>query len=192
MRGILWIVVASFVLACRSVGAWAQEGSPNGGKLEPTDFTMLPLGTDSGEDDDPALVRARDGSYHLAWLSNRTGNAEIFAAGSTDGLSWGKPVRVTNHDFQDWYPSLLQGPDGVFHLVWMRVTPPPDNFQHLWYNRSVDGLTAPSHDPPPKNPPIFRKYSPNPSFGWARRMSERRWVRGFGGGLGAVDAMTSR
>ncbi|MFH1920642.1 MAG: sialidase family protein [Planctomycetota bacterium] len=102
---------------------------------------MLPLGTESGEDDDPALARARDGSYHLAWLSNRTGNAEIFAARSADGLNWGKPVRVTNHDFQDWYPTLLQASDGTFHLVWMRVTPPPNNFQHLWYNRSVDGLT---------------------------------------------------
>ena len=140
MRGILWMVVASSVLACRSVGAWAQEGSTSGEKLKPTEFTMLPLGTESGEDDDPALVRASDGSYHLAWLSNRTGNAELFAARSADGLSWGKPVRVTNNDFQDWYPSLLQGQDGTFHLVWMRVTPPPDNFQHLWYNRSADGL----------------------------------------------------
>jgi len=102
---------------------------------------MLPLGTESGEDDDPAIVRARDGSFHLAWLSNRTGNPEIFAARSLDGLNWGEPVRVTKHDFQDWYPSLLQGPDGTFHLVWMRVTPPPDNFQHIWYNRSVDGIT---------------------------------------------------
>ena len=141
MREILWIVVVSSVLACRSADAWAQEHSPNGEKLEPTDFTMLPLGTESGEDDDPAIIRARDGSYHLAWLSNRTGNAEIFATRSVDGLNWGKPVRVTNNDFQDWYPSLLQGPDGTFHLVWMRVTPPPDNFQHIWYNRSVDGIT---------------------------------------------------
>ncbi len=36
------------------------------------------------------------------------------------------------------------------------------------------------------------KHSPNPSFGWARGMSDRRWVKGFGVELGAVGAMTNR
>ena len=163
MRRGLWIVVASVVFVFRSAGMSAEKPSPDDEKLKapskakaspanradanesrglkPTEFTMLPLGAESGEDDDPAIVRARDGSFHLAWLSKRTGNAEIFAARSADGVNWGEPARVTNHKFQDWYPSLAQAPDGTFHLLWMRVTPPPDNFQHIWYNRSDDGLT---------------------------------------------------
>ena len=119
MKGILRIVVAGSILTFQVIETSAQEPSPAGKKprvlereghvtsnspeaagvrrLKGTDFTMVPLGTESGEDDDPALVRARDGSFHLAWLSKRTGNAEIFTARSADGLSWGKyPRGVTN------------------------------------------------------------------------------------------------
>jgi hypothetical protein len=155
----MWIVAASLVLSWIGIAA-QEQSSPSENpasrkaenatanrpqasgatRMKPTEFTMLPLGAKSGEDDDPTIVRARDGSFHLAWLSKRTGNAEIFAARSADGLIWGEPAQVTKHDHQDWYPSLLEGPDGTFHLVWMRVTPPPDNFQHIWYNRSSDGL----------------------------------------------------
>jgi hypothetical protein len=40
--------------------------------------------------------------------------------------------------------------------------------------------------------PGEREHSPNPSFGWARGLSDRKWGRGFGGERGAVGAMTSR
>ncbi|MBM3744753.1 MAG: exo-alpha-sialidase, partial [Acidobacteria bacterium] len=56
------------------------------------------------EDDDPALLRARDGTLWLAWVGYRTrardgffyqGADEVFVSRSHDGRSWPMPVNLT-------------------------------------------------------------------------------------------------
>lgn len=57
------------------------------------------------EDDDPALVRARDGSYWMAWVAYKTrsrsgysidGGDQVLVARSRDGVVWSSPEVLTN------------------------------------------------------------------------------------------------
>ncbi len=91
-------------------------------------------------DEDPSLIRARDGSYFLAWLSDRDGNDDVYLMRSRDGATWDAPVRVTNHPDPDWYPHLVQTQDGRFHLVWFRAMTVQPFYRHLFHNSSDDGL----------------------------------------------------
>jgi hypothetical protein len=56
------------------------------------------------EDDDPALLRTRQGRYWMAWVAYKTrsrdgyfynGADEIMVASGADGLSWSRPVSIT-------------------------------------------------------------------------------------------------
>jgi hypothetical protein len=128
----------------------------------------MPLspGNVDGQDEDPSILVARDGSaLYAAWYSNRAGlhpsgreRKEIFIARSVDGVAWTDPVQVTSHAEWSFYPSLAQNADGVFHLAWMRWTLEPEGCvpspscpgalsccqglqQRVVYNRSADGVT---------------------------------------------------
>jgi hypothetical protein len=98
------------------------------------------LSTDSPtKDEDPKVIRARDGSLFVAWFSDRGGNADIYLAHTSDGAAWSAPIRVTSSPAGDFYPSLFQDNKGTFHLVWFRWTALFSG--HIWYNTSPDGLT---------------------------------------------------
>ena len=90
---------------------------------------------------DLSLIRARDGSYYLAWLSDRDGNDDIYVMRSRDGQHWDAPVRVTTNADPDWYPSLVQSRDGRFHVVWFRPMTVQPFYRHVYANSSDDGLT---------------------------------------------------
>ena len=56
------------------------------------------------EDDDPALLRLRNGRYWLAWVGYKTrrldelvleGADEVFVSQSTDGAAWSRPLAIT-------------------------------------------------------------------------------------------------
>lgn len=56
------------------------------------------------EDDDPALLRARDGRYWMAWVGYKTrardeytveGADEVFVSRSVDGAGWSRPEAIT-------------------------------------------------------------------------------------------------
>jgi hypothetical protein len=86
-------------------------------------------------------VRARDGSFYLAFLSDRDGNDDIYVMRSLDARSWGTPVRVTHDANPDWYPHLIQTADGAFQVVWMRANVAAPSLRTIMSNRSDDGLT---------------------------------------------------
>ncbi|MEK7404958.1 MAG: hypothetical protein AAB225_07605 [Acidobacteriota bacterium] len=74
------------------------------------------------EDDDPALLRTRDGSYWLAWVAYRTrerdgynvtGADEVMVARSPDGRTWSRPVAITSPG--DHFRVAL-GEDGRGHI----------------------------------------------------------------------------
>ena len=106
--------------------------------FEPTDAQLLSIGG-STKDEDPSVIRARDGSLFVAWFSDRGGNPDIYITRTRDGREWSAPVRVTTNAGGDFYPSLLQDEQGTFHLVWFRWTAPFRG--NIWYNSSSDGLT---------------------------------------------------
>jgi hypothetical protein len=114
------------------------DPTPIGGSpletLVPTGELTLSPENAGGQDEDPTLLRAADGTLYAAWYSNRNGtqadgveDREIFLARSRDGRTWSDPpVQVTRHSRFAFYPSLAQGGDGRFHLAWWRVIPTPE------------------------------------------------------------------
>jgi hypothetical protein len=96
--------------------------------LMPTEPATLGPENVDGQDEDPSIVVAHDGTLVASWYSNRAGvhpdgreRKELFVSSSTDGVTWSAPaVQVTDHFEWSFYPSLGQGQDGTFHLAWMR------------------------------------------------------------------------
>lgn len=102
---------------------------------------QLSPGNAGGADEDPTVLVAQDGKLYVAWFSDRSGNPDLWLIHSKNGKGWSDPIRVTDHAWSDFYPTLIQDAAGTFHLTWFRVTPAPDFFFHVWHNRSADGVT---------------------------------------------------
>jgi hypothetical protein len=129
-------------LWCGLLAGCAENGpgaaSPGAATFEPTEPILLSTGSPT-KDEDPSVLRARDGSLYVAWFSDRGGNPDIYLTRTGDGKGWSAPVRVTAHAGGDFNPSLIQDEQGTFHLAWFRWTA---LFRgHIYYNSSADGLS---------------------------------------------------
>ena len=129
--------VLLFISVLSSAGARASQ-SDDGPKFKPGSTQLLSAGSPT-KDEDPSVIRAHDGRLFVAWFSDRGGNPDIYVTSTRDGSDWTSPVRVTTSSDGDFAPSLLQGDNGTFHLVWFRWDAPLHG--HIWYNTSPDGLT---------------------------------------------------
>ena len=104
----------------------------------PTEPRLLSTGSPT-KDEDPSVLRARDGTMFVAWFSDRGGNADIYVTSTANGNDWTAPVRVTTHAGGDFNPHLVQDDQGTFHLVWFRWEA---LFRgNIRYNSSRDGRT---------------------------------------------------
>lgn len=56
--------------------------------------------------------------YVVAFVSNRTGNPEIFLTVSPDFFTWSRPVQITNDSAHDIDPCLFQTTEGELGLFW--------------------------------------------------------------------------
>ena len=52
-----------------------------------------------GKDEDPFILRTRDGRLHVAWFSERSGNGDIYLRSTSDGQRFDTPVQVTSGPF---------------------------------------------------------------------------------------------
>jgi hypothetical protein len=119
-------------------GSEPTQPTPSGPTFEPTDPRLLSTGSPT-KDEDPSVLRARDGTMFVAWFSDRGGNADIYVASTTNGNDWTAPVRVTTHAGGDFNPHLIQDDTGTFHVVWFRWEA---LFRgNIRYNSSRDGRT---------------------------------------------------
>ena len=100
----------------------------------------MTLGNLTGSDDDPSLIRALDGLFYLVFISDRSGNMDLWITRSSDGTTWSAPVQVTTSSDEDFYPNLLQTADGVFHLVWHRFEAQTTGQSHLYYRTTTTPL----------------------------------------------------
>jgi hypothetical protein len=130
--------VAGVFVGCLAACADDGQAPPPDGGFKPTGATVLSVGSPA-KDEDPSVVRARDGRLYVAWFSEQTGNPEIHITRTDDGLAWSPPVRVTNDGGGDFNPSLYQDAQGTFHLAWFRWTALYRG--HIWYNTSSDGVS---------------------------------------------------
>src|SRR5262245_58619834 len=128
-----WCALALLLVRCDSSNPPSNPPSSPG-------VRHLDLGNASGTDDDPSLIRARDGAYYLVFLSDRSGSKQLWATRSNDGLLWSTPQQITNNGDENLFPTLLQTDDGVFHLCWNRFSIASGGTQHIYYARSFDGL----------------------------------------------------
>jgi hypothetical protein len=106
--------------------------------FQPTEPRLLSTGSPT-KDEDPSVLRARDGTLFVAWFSDRGGNSDIYITSTTNGNEWSAPVRVTTQAGGDFNPHLIQDDQGTFHLVWFRWEA---LFRgNIRYNSSRDGRT---------------------------------------------------
>ncbi|MCI0432074.1 MAG: exo-alpha-sialidase [Gemmatimonadetes bacterium] len=129
------LLIGAMVAFC---GCGRDTVEPEGGRYAPGDAAILSVGH-PGKDEDPSVLRARDGSMYVAWFSDRTASGDIYIARVERGTAWSAPVRVTTDPGGDFNPHLIQDAAGTFHLAWFRWTAPFRG--HIWYNHSADGVT---------------------------------------------------
>jgi hypothetical protein len=95
-------------------------------------FTMPP----------PAITTDSAGRVITAWHDARHGDADIFAARSTDqGASWNEPVRLNDDARQanQYLPALAAGSDGTIHAAFFDRGYSSDGTRHdISYTRSAD------------------------------------------------------
>lgn len=96
---------------------------------------------DPGNDEDPAVLRARDGSIYVAWYSQAADN-DLLISRTTDGVLWSQPARMTTSPTTNFGPSLYQDAAGTFHAAWFRWTAAPPG--KIVYSHSADGVTWPA------------------------------------------------
>jgi hypothetical protein len=127
--GLAGLLLATACSACSSPAPSSRDGGVDPLRsLQPTAPRNLSPGNLTGQDEDPSIVAARDGSLYAAWYSNRLGlqpsgreRKEIFVARSTDGVTWtDPPAQATESEEWSFYPSLAQDAGGAFHLTFMR------------------------------------------------------------------------
>jgi hypothetical protein len=127
------------ICLCAGAGC-GDDASDPGAEPGVAATSPAPLSTGSPtRDEDPSLLRARDGSMFVAWFSDRDGAGDIYLARTPSGTRWSSPVRVTYDAGGDFYPSLFQDGAGVFHLTWFRWYALARG--HILHSTSADGLT---------------------------------------------------
>ncbi|HKZ95007.1 MAG TPA: exo-alpha-sialidase [Candidatus Bathyarchaeia archaeon] len=69
----------------------------------------------------PALLQTSDGTVWIFWVSDRTGNNEVFYRTTSNyGASWTSEMQVTNDTRRDGNPAAAQTSDGKVWVVWSR------------------------------------------------------------------------
>ena len=124
---------AANVDATRADGAPAIDAAP---QYVPGDPMVISTGS-TMNDEDPFLLRARDGSIYVAWFSETVGN-DILISRTTDGVTWTPPAHISSGPAVDYAPSLYQDAAGIIHATWFRMAP-----GRIVYNRTAaadDGL----------------------------------------------------
>ncbi len=96
------------------------------------------ISSNPDDDEDPTVVLARDGRFHVVWSSKQKGRVDLFMRSSRDGQNWTDERRLTNGPDENYYPSLLQSRDGAFHLAWYRLRR-KEGRTDIWHMRSTDG-----------------------------------------------------
>jgi len=98
------------------------------------------ISDNNGDDEDPSVMLARDGRFYVAWSSKRQDGVNIYIKSSADGQNWSAEERVTTGPGEDYYPSLAQTRDGMFHIAWFRLERAQADID-IWYSRSQDART---------------------------------------------------
>lgn len=92
---------------------------------------------DDANDEDGAFALADDGTIYFAWISDRSGNTDVWMKSSKDGISWSDPWPVVATPVDDLMNSMARTSDGRFHLTGRRGPWHTGQFA-VWDSSSVD------------------------------------------------------
>jgi hypothetical protein len=82
----------------------------------------------------PAILATSDNKVWIFWMSEKTGNNEIFyKTSSNSGASWSAEVQVTSDPRRDSNPAVAQTSDGKIWLVWSRQVNQTSGVEHIFY-----------------------------------------------------------
>jgi hypothetical protein len=89
----------------------------------------------------PKVIIDRKGVFRMALVDTSTPSINVVVASSTDGINWGPSSTVITGGgaVTNWDPTLVQTPDGVFHLYW--APDQGDGRQRIEQTESTDFLT---------------------------------------------------
>jgi Putative Ig domain/Right handed beta helix region len=82
--------------------------------------SSVALTTSAADQCNPDIALGSDGQLYVVWQDNSSGNWDIFLATSSDGITWSRPVQLTNSDNNQTLPAIAidsQSPNRVY-VVW--------------------------------------------------------------------------
>lgn len=115
----------------------APPDAPGEAHFEPGEPMTL-TGDNPEEDEDPSVLAAADGTMVVAYFGRRSGNGDLFVTTTRSGTSWTEPVRITESEWDDFAPHLIQTRDGWYHLTWFRRAPAPTYYAHVLHTSTRD------------------------------------------------------
>jgi hypothetical protein len=89
------------------------------------------------DNEDPTAIVGLDKLYYVAWSAKQGGRANLVLRSSREGRIWTGERRITDGPGENYYPSLAQSRDGVFHLAWFRLQRFAGR-RDIWYANSSD------------------------------------------------------
>lgn len=95
----------------------------------------------------PLILSDDNDRVWIVWSSKKNRNQDIFLTYSDDnGRSWSDPIQLTDHQFDDDFPYMLQMRNGKYLLVWCRFNSKKGSFlsnntSDIHYATSNDGIT---------------------------------------------------
>jgi hypothetical protein len=126
-------MLTTLLLLILAGGFTAQQAAP-----ERSAPVRISSNTDA--DEDPSVMRARDGRFYVVWSSKRRNGVHLYIKRSDDGLDWFSEERIFAGAEEQYYPSLIESGNGRFHLTWFQLNRKEEDM-NIWYASSRDTRT---------------------------------------------------
>ncbi|NOR85033.1 hypothetical protein GQ473_02860 [archaeon] len=99
--------------------------------------------TSDADDFSPIIMQVFSGKYFIIYVSDSTGNKEVWSVTSNDGSSWSAPINITNSFENKMKPSIIQDISGKFWISWTVSVFGVGEGQvdKMQYMTSIDGAT---------------------------------------------------
>jgi len=107
---------APWVLAllAATVGVVLLAGAAHAqGWSQPTNIS-----NSAGDSKRPAVAVDQDGSLHVVWEDQSSGNWDILYASRRPGERWSDPVNISNNPGGSFRPAITVGANGSVHVAW--------------------------------------------------------------------------
>ena len=103
----------------------------------PQNISNMPGISGGGYPDRLSMTMDSDGSVHIAWSDNTTGNDEIFYTQRFSNGYWTEPENLTNNPGESYQPWIAADEFGNIHLLWIDNS--YGNYEIFYLERSAPG-----------------------------------------------------